>query len=165
MTARLWYPQLDVFDTVRRIGVLLLDFESSPGTERLYIADFFLANPPLLHRTTMPMEMRRAFTELRIPKPEKSFVSYPSSPLLFHKMESIQKEAVDALLGKGLVSQEGLKYGRVELTNNGRQLFSTDVMYTADERKLSNFLAKNFAVLEEVGNSNLRNQTGLRRPI
>lgn len=41
MSSRLWYPQLDVFDTARRMLILLHDFENSPGIERLCIADFF----------------------------------------------------------------------------------------------------------------------------
>jgi len=164
MTGRLWYPQLDVFDSVRRISVLLQYFKVPPGTERLYIADFFLANPPLLHRTSMLMETRRAFTALRIPRLEKTFLSYPSAPLLFHKMAVIQKEAVTALSGKGLISIEQLQHGRVELTTQGLALLSEHPMCTDAEAALSNFLATDFAAHEEVGNHDLRRRTGLRRP-
>lgn len=165
MTTRLWYPQLDIFDTARRIIILLHHFKTPPGTERLYIADFFLANPPLLHRTTMPMDTRRIFSELRIPKPEKTFLSYPSAPLLFHKMEPIQKEALNALIGKGLISQESIAIGRVELTSRGRSILPEHEMCTNEESKLSLFLTTHFAGLEEAGNNNLRSRTGLRRPI
>jgi hypothetical protein len=113
----------------------------------------------------MPMDTRRIFSELRVPKPEKTFLSYPSAPLLFHKMEPIQKEAVNALLGKGLVSQESIAIGRVELTDRGRSILPEHEMCTNDENKLSLFLATNFAGLEEAGNNTLRSRTGLRRPI
>lgn len=165
MTVRLWYPQLDVFDTARRIIILLHHFKTPPGAERLYIADFFLANPPLLHRTNMPMETRRTFNELRIPKPEKTFLSYPSAPLLFHKMEPIQKEAVNALLCKGLISQDSLGKGRVELTARGGSILPEHEMCTNDENKLSLFLTTHFAGFEEAGNNSLRSRTGLRRSI
>lgn len=165
MSSRLWYPQLDVYDAVRRIGALLEGFESPPGTERLYIADFFLANPPLLHRTTMPIQTRRAFSMLKIPKPEKTFLSYPSAPLLFHKMEAIQKEAVTALAGKGLVSIETLQRGKVELTELGHSLFANSTMCTEGEVAITEFISTDFAAGEEVGNQDLRRRTGLRRPV
>ena len=165
MTGRLWYPQLDVFDAIRRIGVLLQRFKTPPGTERLYIADFFLANPPLLHQTSMPMETRRAFAALEIPRPEKTFLSYPSASLLFHKMEAIQKEAVTALSGKGLVSIEQLQHGRVKLTTQGQTLLSKHSICTDAEAALSHFLVADFAAYEEEGNHDLRRRTGLRRPI
>ncbi len=165
MTSRLWYPQLDVFDTVRRISVMLQKFDTSPGPERLYIVDFYLANPPLLHRTSMSADVRKMFSELRIPKPEKTFITYPSALLLFHKMEVIQKEALNALSGKGLVSLDRLKYGRVELTSDGKKLFPINKMCTEAEEKLCNFLAGSFAKIEEVGNYDLRRRTGLRRSI
>lgn len=163
MSTRLWYPQLDIFDTIRRIGILLQCFKSPPGLERLYIADFFLANPPLLHHTSMPKEVRSAFNELKISRPEKSFLNYPSPPLLFHKMEAIQKQAVFSLAGKGLISMEKLRIGRVELTTNGLTLFSLSTMSTSTEADLSNFLATNFLIHEEIGNQDLRRRTGLRR--
>ena len=165
MSGRLWYPQLDVFDTVRRIGALLGKFELSPGTERLFIADFFLANPPLLHRTTMPKETRAAFNALKIPRPEKSFLSYPSAPLLFHKMETIQRQAVTALVGKDLVSVEGARRGRIELTDHGQQIFAQDKYTSEREEAVAGFIAMDFAAGETVGNQDLRRRTRLRRPV
>ena len=43
-----------------------------PGVERLFIVDFYLANPPLLYRSKMNQNTRRAFNELKIPRPEKN---------------------------------------------------------------------------------------------
>lgn len=165
MSGRLWYPQLDVFDTVRRVGTLLECFESPPGTERLFIADFFLANPPLLHHTTMPMETRRAFNALKIPKPEKSFLSYPSAPLLFHKMETIQRQALTALVGKDIISVKGARRGKVELTDRGYQTFLQGRFVSEREQEISKFIATDFAAGESVGNHDLRRRTRLRRAV
>ena len=41
MSGRLWYPQLDVFDAVRRIGGLLEGFAAPPGTEKAVYGRFF----------------------------------------------------------------------------------------------------------------------------
>ena len=116
MTLRLWYPQLDVYDTIRRMSILLNYFENPPGIERLYMADFYLASPSLLHLTTMPNSTREAFKELKIVRPEKNFVSYPSPQILFHKMEATQKQALVELSGRGLVAIELLDTGTVHLT-------------------------------------------------
>ena len=100
MNGRVWYPQLDVYDAVRRMGLLLSAWgEKWPVLERLYIADFYLANPPLLHKTRMPGDVREIFRKLSVPGPEKTFLSYPSAPILFYKMELIQKKAFHALVG------------------------------------------------------------------
>ena len=163
MTSRLWYPQLDVFDTARRITILLHFFADNTGIEKICIADFFLATPPLLHRTSMRAETRKKFSCLKIPRPEKTFVSYPSAPLLFHKMEPIQREAINALSGKGLISFERLKLGFLNLTDFGRDKFPLSEMCSAEELNLSRFLSNDFAKEDEAGNYDLRRRTGLRR--
>jgi len=161
---RLWYPQLDVYDTIRRIYLLLNHFETAPGVERLTIADFYLANPSLLHKTSMPMDTRAAFRELEIQKPEKNFVKLPAPAILFHKMEPTQKQAIAELSGKDLISNSALQEGRFELTPEGKSLFiNTPTISTVNELALCKFLTSKFLVNEEIGNKKLREQTGLRR--
>src|SRR5689334_10307166 len=140
MSGRLWYPQLDIYDAVRRMAGLLLFWEpaSLPSQERFYIADFYLANPPLLHNTRMPSEVRREFTSLAIPRPEKSFVSYPSAPLLFQKMEEVQTQAFRTLTGKGLIDVSSLEQGVVKPSDAGAALFEErfEPLFSDDERRL-----------------------------
>lgn len=164
MKSRLWYPQLDVYDTLRRMCVLLQSFGTQPSVERLCIADFYLATPSLLHDTSMQLEMRHAFKDLKIQRPEKGFVSYPAPQILFHKMESIQKQALLELSGKGLVSNELLIKGKVKLASLGYEKFPLETMASPEEIKICLFLTSKFSAIEEVGNKQLRLQTGLRRP-
>ena len=141
MSLRLWYPQLDVYDTVRRMLGLLNAWSGDTLTpERLYISDFYLANPELLHRTHMLNEVRRDFQELAIPKPDKAFLSYPSPQMLFAKMEPVQKEALRTLVGKGFIA------------------------LTSGERRLIGFLTSSFARIGAGSPGELRLATGLRRP-
>lgn len=95
MKVRLWYPQLDVYDAIRRIGGLLACWDASapPSPERLYISDFYLANPALLHKTHMDQNVRHNFNALGVSRPEKTFVSFPSPPVLFQKMDEVQRQA------------------------------------------------------------------------
>lgn len=164
MSLRLWYPQLDVYDTVRRMAILLQFFEEPPGTERLYISDFYLATPSLLHRTSMSLDTRREFGQLKIPRPEKFFVSFPAPPILFHRMEPTQRQALQELGGKGLLFAQSLDKGRVELTTLGIEMFPLSIMASAEETILGRFLTRSFSGVEDVGNRQLRLQTGLRRP-
>lgn len=124
---------------------------------------FFLATPELLHKTTMKADDRKKFMELKIIRPEKSFISYPSAPLLFHKMEGIQKEAINTLSARGLISIEKYKQGYLELTGFGRSVFDPHRMSTEQELSMSYFITHFFANEEEIANYNLRRRTGLRR--
>ena len=165
MNVRLWNPQLDFYDCVRRLGVLIASYSEPPGVERLCIADFYLANPPLLHRSTMKRDVRNEFNALRIRRPEKAFLTYPSPALLFRKMEPVQNEALRAMSGKGLVSIDGLQRGLAVLTAAGDDMFQAQLVeaLTTDEAPLIRFLTEKFAVDAEVGTRGLRHSSGLRR--
>ena len=164
---RLWFPQLDVYDCVRRLGALVSVYAEAPGIERLSIADFYLANPPLLHWSTMRLETRRRFSGLQIPKPQKAFLAYPAPALLFAKMEPIQKEALRAMGGKGLLSIKELQRGVARFTEAGQAAFAAALTETVGdgERELVRFLAEDFAAASEVGSQGLRASTGLRRAV
>lgn len=163
MKSRFWYSQLDAYDTIRRMSVLLQSFGTRPSVERLCIADFYLATPSLLYDTSMQLEMRHAFKDLKIQRPKKGFVSYPAPQILFHMMEPTQKKALLELSGKGLVSNELLNTGKVQLTSLGYEKFPLETMASPEEIKICLFLTSKFSAIEEVGNKQLRLQTGLRR--
>src|SRR5262249_25310450 len=125
MIGRLWYPQLDVYDAIRRIAGLLAFWRpaSPPSQEQLYIADFYLANLPLLHKTHMSRDVRNEFNALGISRPEKCFLSYPSAPILFQKMDEVQRQAFRTLTGKGLIELSNLERGIVKPSAMGIALF------------------------------------------
>ncbi|MCP5411437.1 MAG: hypothetical protein H6924_04785 [Alphaproteobacteria bacterium] len=166
MSVRLWYPQLDVYDAVRRMAALLVAWKGRPPSkERLYIVDFFFANPPLLHRTHMPEDVRKVFNSLKVERPDKTFLSYPSGPILFQKMAEVQRQALQTLIGKGLIDLESLASGEVIPSGPGRVLFSERMirLVSESERQLLNFLASKFASIGEEDVIALRRSTGLRR--
>jgi hypothetical protein len=166
MTVRLWYPQLDVYDAVRRIAALLAGWKLRPPVrERLYIADFFFANAPLLHHTHMPEDIRKAFSALGIPRPENTFLSYPSAPILFQKMGEVQRQALQTLIGKGLINLETLSNGVVQPSLMGAELFEGSMAHLIpqSERPLLEFLTNKFAAIGDDDIFVLRRSTGLRR--
>lgn len=167
MSDRLWYPQLDVYDCVRRIGALLTAYGDPPGLERLYIADFYLANAPLLYRSQMTQDTRRAFRQLRVPRPDSTFLTYPAPPLLFKKMEPIQRAAVLSMAGKGLLSIEDVHRGVGRLTEHGERTFETMLvgLLSDAEALLIEFLIHHFVTSGEAGALELRRSTALRRSV
>lgn len=167
MKGRLWYPQLDVYDAIRRIAGLLAywDAGAPPSPERLYIADFYLANPALLHHTHINRSVRNEFNALGISRPEKNFVSYPSPPVLFHKMDEVQRQAFRTLAGKGLIDAERLAQGAVVPSQTGRAVFADRFLplLSDSERAIATFIARTFAAVNTTEIGGLRRSTGLRR--
>jgi hypothetical protein len=166
MIGRLWYPQLDAYDAIRRMASLLAIWsrDNPPSPERLYISDFYLANPPLLHNTNMSREVRERFNGLHISRPEKAFITYPSAPVLFQKMGEVQREAFRTLSGKGLLDLEGLERGIAQPSPLGSNIFSERFLplLGEDEKPLAAFLTEAFS-RDRQDIAALRRNTGLRR--
>lgn len=168
MLTRIWYPQLDIYHTIRRIAALLYFWEKNTAPlERLYISDFYFANPPLLHSVRMPAAVRASFKALEIQKPENSFLTYPTPSILFHKMESIQKKALQAMVAKDLLDSKTLHNGEASLSSLGEEFTESRVMAGLSEKdtKLIKFLAKSFSQISEGDSVDLRKRTGLRRMV
>lgn len=156
-----WFPQLDVYDTCRRL-VLILGRTSRADTsrERLFISDFYLANPSLLHHVKMPKATRDTFRQLRLPRSD--YVSYPPPPVLFEKMAGVQSEGFQNVVGRGLIEIESLRTGNVRLSSGGTSFFRTLTVSTEQEEHVLHFLTSSFLdVGREIGG--LRAATGLRR--
>lgn len=166
MSRRLWYPQLDVYDAVRRFGGLigLWSGKTLPSPERLFIMDFFLANAPLLHKTHMPQEVRNVFSALGVPRPETSFVSYPSPQILFQKMDEVQRQAFRTLSSKGLIELRQLESGNVSPSVEGLVLFRDEFIpiFSEAELNITKFLV-NWYAPDTRSISAIRQSTGLRR--
>ena len=166
MIGRLWYPQLDVYDTIRRLGGLLSLWQqdAAPSPERLCIVDFYLANAPLLHKTHMPQEVRKNFGDLKVQRPEKTFVRYPSPPLLFQKMDEVQRQAFRTLTGKGLIELSQLDNGEVKPSKDGATVFTEQFLslFSEGELRVSKFLVDDFAPSSRTISA-IRQSTGLRR--
>jgi hypothetical protein len=163
MIVRQWYAQLDSYDTIRRMMALLSRWSRpAPTLERLFICDFFLANPALLHETHMPGSIRETFRSFQIARPATEFLSYPAAPVLFAKMEGVQREALQTLLGKGLLDFDLFRKGRVALQESYTEEFVLPHL-TDRENLAADFITAYFATIGENEPGALRQSTGLRR--
>lgn len=115
----------------------------------------------------MSGDVRSAFRDLAIPKPDKVFLSYPAPPLLFHQMENAQTSALSALAGKGLLNAESFADKSAKLSTLGASLFS-DIANQVDneqESALTHFLVNQYSASNNNGMASLRLSCGLRRSV
>ncbi|MBB6308882.1 ABC-three component system middle component 5 [Xanthobacter tagetidis] len=165
MKVRQWYAQLDVFDTVRRYTALMSRWSGEgPTRERLFVSDFYLANPSLLHETNMTSDARKAFNELRVPRPDQIFLRLPSAAVLYQKMSGIQSEALHNMLGRGLCDLRIADSGQFRLSEDG-QRFARSLgrkLVLPLESEVADFLTSEFRMVG-VGRGGLRAATGLMR--
>lgn len=165
MRVRQWYAQLDVFDTVRRYTALMSRWSGEgPNRERLFVSDFYLANPSLLHETKMTSDARKAFTALHVPRPDQIFLRLPSPPVLYHKMSGIQSEALHNMLGRGLCDLRLADSGRLQLSEQGQEFARSlgRTLVLPLESGVVDFLASEFKMVG-VDRGGLRAATGLSR--
>jgi hypothetical protein len=112
----------------------------------------------------MSREVRNEFNALEIIRPEKSFVSYPSAPILFQKMDAVQRQAFRTLTGKGLIDLPKLERGTVTPSAAGLELFEERFvpLFCEMERRRAEFIANSFAQSDQEIFT-LRRSTGLWR--
>jgi hypothetical protein len=165
MKIRHWHAQLDIFDTMRRCLAILKNWNSTaPRRDRLFISDFYLVNPSLLHLTQMSLDARRVFNSLKIPRPDEAFLEYPSPPLLYNKMAGTQTLAIQNLIGRGLCDLALADKGHYQLTGLGEELAASlgERLVLDRERGVIRFITNEFATVG-TDKGGLRSATGLRR--
>lgn len=112
----------------------------------------------------MTADVRRTFNALRIPKPDQTFIQYPSPPILYNKMGGIQAQALHNLIGKGLVELELVSQDQFRLSDEGRHLAAQlgDHLVLPAEEAILDFLVAEYVTIGR-GKGGLREMTGLRR--
>jgi len=167
LSVRIWYPQLDAYDAARRMATLVSVRDRRPlSVERLFICDFYLATPSLLHETSMPNEVRERFRLLKVPRPAKQFVSYPSPPILFRHMGMVQREAFQNLTGRGVFDLPLLERGEIVAVDDTTKLLaSLRNLSSSAELEVASFLANSFADMDASEIRDFRRRVGLRRPV
>ncbi|WP_417834345.1 ABC-three component system middle component 5 [Thalassospira xiamenensis] len=163
---RLWYPQFDIYDAIRRQGIIVSFYNKAEiSLEFLFICDFYICNPSLMSRASMRADERKAFNSSGIPKPHQHFLSFPDERLLYAKMGGVQKQATKELAARGLIEVDRYKDAWIVATPQGSQLFDDWLCNNSEELeyKSLDFLKKYFAPVTEGGVRDLKKKTGLTR--
>jgi ABC-3C biological conflict system middle component len=165
-TLRLWHPSFDAYHcSFRLLRLLVFKKEHAFLVEKLCILDFYVLYPVLLHRASMPNDVRRSFRVLGIARPESQFVQLPSEKGLFREISIYQKAAATNLVAKGLLDREQYLLGTAKLVPGTipSKLLEDLKETNLKESQFMNFLVNQFGALELTGQRGLRVLTGLVR--
>jgi hypothetical protein len=133
--------------------------------EKLCLLDFYLLYPFLLHRASMPNEIRRAFRALQIPKPDEQFVQLPSEKTLYRELAIYQRVAATSLVAKGLLLRDQYLSGTACLVIGAvpNKLLTDLRDANSHENEFMDLLVNQFGALDLTGPRGLRALTGLVR--
>lgn len=107
--------------------------------------------------------IRKLFTELKIPRPEKGSLTFPAPPLLFHKIEPIQSKPLREMASNELLESKPYESRRLTLSGADLQLITDGLTFSDEERIIAAFLTKELTDLEQSELGDLRQRTALRR--
>lgn len=113
---RIWHASRDPYHACFRILRILL---ATPDThlqlEWLRILDLFLLQPPLLHRTSLPMELKDRLRGLSISHPDHIFIRLPSAAALFQTIRLYQNVALSQLAARSIIDKTRMLNGEIAL--------------------------------------------------
>ncbi|WP_018062481.1 ABC-three component system middle component 5 [Caulobacter sp. UNC279MFTsu5.1] len=160
---RVWHSSRDAYHCAFRLIRLVIANGAPLELERARILDMFLLYPPLLHRTSMPQEVKAAFRALDIPRPEKIFIRLPSPAAVFQDLRLYQNSAVAQLAARGLASPLQMQQGllAIDLSLLPEQLKDRALERNSTDGGITNFLVKSFSTLPLRGANSVYRKAGL----
>lgn len=102
---RIWHSSRDPYHCAFRMIRLLKAQSEGLSLERLRILDMFLLYPSLLHRLSLPTDIKAKFRELKIEHPKKIFMRLPSNASVWQDLQVYQSASLKQLVGRGLLHQ------------------------------------------------------------
>jgi hypothetical protein len=108
-----YHPALDPYHTIVRLARLLNRTQKAIQWEALCIMDFYLVFPEDLHDFRCPQGTVGWRNE--VARPPNRYWFSGDRMLIFQRMRLIQRTAVSAMVGSGLVSRDKLQQREVEL--------------------------------------------------
>jgi len=165
-SVRLWHPSFDAYHcSFRFLRLLTFNTDHTLAIEKLCILDFYVLYPFLLHRASMPNEVRSNFRALQISRPSDQFVQLPSEKSLYRELSIFQKAAATNLVARGLLSRDSYLSGIASLIVG---TIPTKLLVDLERANLEDlgfmdFLVNQFGALNLLGPRGLRALTGLVR--
>ncbi|AKI02534.1 hypothetical protein IMCC20628_03852 [Hoeflea sp. IMCC20628] len=160
-------PAYDPYHTVFRYLVLLTSAEDlSLSYKAARSADFFLCFPWALKDVRAPQNVpgfAKSRNSLVKKYPQSDYDRFPSSRIVFERMELIQATAVSALAGADMIDPIALQTEKVSLIVDS---LSTDLQskvesFRASKPDLVQFLASIFPKIGDLGKDGIYARSGL----
>lgn len=166
---RVWYASRDPYHCIFRMVRLMTAKDEPMPLEQLRILDMFLMFPPLLHRLSLPANIKERFRALGIPTPANSFVRLPGIASVWQELQIYQTTALKRLTGLGLLKRDALRdrYASLEKTMVPAEIVKQAADQNAADKALVAFLVRDVASLPLTGRDSLTRRAGLpsRGPI
>jgi hypothetical protein len=149
------------------LRILLADASQAWSIEQLSIADFYMLYPFLLHRASMPDEVRTLFRTLTVEKEREQFVSLPSSMSLYRELAIYQRTALANLAAKAIISKTDYERGwaLIRVESVPPALAARVNEENSSQAAFVDFLAHHLGRLPLEGARGLRKLTGLVRRV
>ena len=161
---RIWHASRDAYHCAFRLTRLLLAVTSrSIELERLRMLDMYLLFPSLLHRMSMPQELKARFRSINIPNPDEIFGRLPSAAFLCQELRVYQNTAASYLAAKDVLRRDSLKKGIAELQYNNlpSSIESAACSRNTAQIELVHFLVFDFIQLPLSGRESVYRRAGL----
>lgn len=166
---RVWYASRDPYHCIFRMVRLMAAKGEPMPLEQLRILDMFLMFPPLLHRLSLPANIKERFRALGIPTVSNSFVRLPGTASVWQELQLYQTTALKRLTGLGLLKRDALldRYASLETTMVPAEILSQATKQNKTDGALISLLVDDVGSLPLTGREGLIKRSGLpsRGPI
>jgi hypothetical protein len=160
---RVWYASRDPYHCIFRMIRLMAAKGEPIPLEQLRILDMFLMFPVLLHRLSLPAEIKERFRQLKIPTPANVFVRLPGTVSVWQDLQIYQSTALKRLTGLGLLKRDALRdrYASLENEMVPTEIMSQVVAQNEAGGPLMRFLIDDVGSLPTAGRNGLVQRAGL----
>ena len=160
---RIWHSSRDPYHCVFRMLRLLSATQDGLSVERLRILDMYLLYPPLLHRLSLPSDVKMKFRELKIENPKTTFMKLPSNASVWQDLQVYQSASLKQLIGRGLLDQSAFqnKVARLLVDHLPTELAERVGVENAKDSKLISLLVDGMSVLSMSGPAGLIRRSGI----
>jgi len=161
---RIWHAARDAYHCAFRMLRIASAWQSAPlEMERLRILDMFLLAPTLLHKISMPRQVRAQFEFLGVPEEREVFESLPSVAAMFQELRIYQNAAANHLLARDIFKSALISDGIVELNNKSlpKSLIAEIAERNKADQSIIDFLTSQLSTVPLSGDDNIYKRAGL----
>lgn len=160
---RVWYASRDPYHCIFRM-IRLMSAKGEPiPLEQLRIFDMFLMFPVLLHRLSLPADIKGRFRELKVPTPANFFVRLPGTASVWQDLQIYQSTALKRLTGLGLLKRDALRdrYASLETDMVPEKIIEQAIAQNESGGPLMRFLIDDVGSLPMAGRNGLIKRAAL----
>ena len=160
---RIWYASRDPYHCIFRMIRLLAAKGEPIPLEQLRVLDMFLMFPVLLHRLSLPTNVKERFRHLQIETPAKFFVRLPGTASVWQDLQIYQSTALKQLTGLGLLKRDALgdRYASLETSMVPEEIMKQALVQNQTAMPLMSFLIDDISSLPMSGTNGLIRRAGL----